>query len=114
MDHALAGSDADVALTVYKDVIGIFATDGTNGQRIMNYSAQNKPLQLGGDTLATTTTLTSKDIYIGGEIGFSSTTAAGAQAGTISNMPTVGNPGKLFKAYDSAGAAWAIPAWAIP
>lgn len=69
VDRALAGSDTDVALTIYKDVICIFATDGTNGQRIMNYSAQNKPLQIGGDVLAATGhSLTGEDVLIGGDL----------------------------------------------
>lgn len=66
VDRALSGSDASVALTIYKNVIGVFATDATNGQRIMNYSHQNKPLQIGGHTLAATTDMTSEDVTLGG------------------------------------------------
>jgi len=67
VDRALSGSDADVDLTVYKDVIGIFATDGTNGQRIMSYSHQDKPLQIGGDVLAATGhSLGAEDVLIDG------------------------------------------------
>ena len=71
VDRALSGSDADVDLTVYKDVIGIFATDGTNGQRIMSYSHQDKPLQIGGDVLAATGhSLGAEDVLIGGKAEF--------------------------------------------
>ena len=66
VDRALSGSDTDLDVTFYKDVIGFFATDGTNGQRIMNYSHQDKPLQIGGDTLAATAhSLGSEDVLIG-------------------------------------------------
>ena len=69
VDRALAGSDADLNVRFIKDVIGFFATDGTNGQRIAGYSAQDKPLQLGGDVLAATTrSLTGKDVLIGGKL----------------------------------------------
>lgn len=46
--------DGDVDFTVYKDVVAMFATDGTNGQLLRGYSAQDKPLQIGGDTLVAT------------------------------------------------------------
>ncbi len=65
VDRALAGSDTDLTVTFYQDIIGFFATDGTNGQRITNYSHQDKPLQIGGDTLAATTGLTSEDVILG-------------------------------------------------
>lgn len=69
VDRALSGSDADVDLTVYKDVIGFFASDGTNGQRIMGYSAQDKPLQIGGDTLTVTgRSLGAEDVLIAGTL----------------------------------------------
>jgi hypothetical protein len=91
VDRALAGSDGDVALTVYKDVIGVFATDGTNGQRIMNYSAQNKPLQLGGDVLAATTGLAADDVIVGGSLGINDQKiTAGAGTGvTVVNSSLV-------------------------
>ncbi len=74
VDRTLAGSDTDLAVTFYKDVIGIFATDGTNGQRIMNYSHQDKPLQIGGDTLvATSYSLGSEDVLFGAKIEFTNT-----------------------------------------
>ncbi len=69
VDRALAGSDADVALTVYKDVVSFHATDGTNGQMLTSWSAQNKPLQLGGTVLAATGhSLASPDVLIGGKL----------------------------------------------
>ena len=45
------GDQTDYVVTIVKDVVLIDATDSVNGQRIMNYSHQNKPLQIGGDTL---------------------------------------------------------------
>lgn len=69
VDRALTGADADVDVKFYQDVIGFFATDGTNGQRIMNYSHQDKPLQIGGDTLQATSGLGSEDVIFGGIIG---------------------------------------------
>ena len=69
LDRALTGSDTDLTVIFYKDVIGLFATDGTNGQRIMNYSHQDKPLQIGGDTLAATGhSLGSEDVLIGAKL----------------------------------------------
>ncbi len=69
VDRALSGSDTDLNVRFFKDVIGIFATDGTNGQRIMNYSHQDKPLQIGGDTLsAANAAMGSEDIVIGNHI----------------------------------------------
>lgn len=70
VDRALSGSDADLDLTAYKDCIGLFFTDATNGQRIMNYSHQDKPLQIGGDTLQTTSGLGSEDVALGGITGY--------------------------------------------
>ena len=71
IDRALAGSLSDVDITFYKDVIGIFATDGVNGQLIVGSSAQDKPIQLGGDVMeATGHSLGAEDILIGGSAGF--------------------------------------------
>ena len=69
VDRALAGSDADVDFTVYRDVIGFFDTDGTNGQIITAFSHQDKPLQLGGlQHVATAWGLTSRDVLIPGSV----------------------------------------------
>lgn len=69
VDRALSGSDTNLAVTFFKDVVYFGATDGTNGQRIMNYSHQDKPLQIGGDTLAATGhSLGSEDVLIGGAL----------------------------------------------
>lgn len=113
VDRALSGTDADVALTVYKDVISVHATDATNGQIITSWSAQNKPLQIGGTVLAATTNLDSADIYIGGDIGFSQTQAASNQAGTLATVHTAGNPGIYLK-FNVGGTWYAFPGWAIP
>ena len=69
LDRVLAATDTNLTVTFYKDVIGFFATDGTNGQRITGYSHQDKPLQIGGDVLmATGSGLTGKDVLIGGKL----------------------------------------------
>ena len=69
LDRVLAATDTDLSVTFYRDVIGFFATDGTNGQRITGYSHQDKPLQIGGDVLvATTRSLTGKDVLIAGAL----------------------------------------------
>lgn len=66
VDRAVTAA-TDLAVIFYKDVIGFFATDGTNGQRIMGYSHQDKPLQIGGDVLAATGhSLGAEDVLIGG------------------------------------------------
>jgi len=79
-------------VTFYKDVIGFFATDGTNGQRIMNYSHQDKPLQIGGDVLAATGhSLGSEDVLIGGA-NFEVDAVAYFDAGiTVTGLTTTGN-----------------------
>ena len=69
LDRVLAATDTDLTVTFYKDVIGFFATDGTNGQRITGYSHQDKPLQVGGDVLAATGhSLGGEDVLIGGQL----------------------------------------------
>ncbi len=71
VDRALSGTQTDVALTVYKDIISMHATDGTNGQMLTSWSAQNKPMQLGGTVLgATANSLTSTDVVMGGMTEF--------------------------------------------
>ena len=113
VDRVLSGTQTDVALVVYKDVISIHATDATNGQMLTSWSAQNKPLQIGGTVLAATTNLDSADVYIGGDIGFSQTQAASNQVGTLTTVHTAGNPGIYLKV--NVGGTWyAIPGWAIP
>ena len=114
LDRVLAATDTDLTVKFYKDVIGFFATDGTNGQRIMNYSHQNKPLQIGGDVLAATATLTGKDLYIGGDIGFSGETANAAVATVMSNVGPTGAQTAIqgwIKIIDSGGTARYIPYW---
>ena len=66
--HASGTDIIDGTVSTAKDVVGIFATDGVNGSRIANYSHQDKPLQLGGDTLRTTALLTGKDVAIGSHL----------------------------------------------
>jgi len=94
VDRALAGSDSDVDFTVYKDVVGVFLTDGTNGQIITGFSHQDKPLQLGGITyVATSYGLTSRDVLIAGTVEF--------VAPTYHNSTLNIGPG-ICLAYDSA------------
>jgi hypothetical protein len=65
--HASGSNIENGSVGIARNVVGIFATDGTNGQRMMNYSAQNKPFQIGGEVLAATGhSLVSKDVLIGG------------------------------------------------
>jgi hypothetical protein len=72
-------------------------------------------LQLGGDTLIATTGMTSEDILVGGDLGLTGVTAAGAQAGTLLNSVAAGNPGIYFKVYNPANNKWyAVPGWEIP
>lgn len=49
--HAEGTDITDGTVSTIKDAVLVSPTDGTNGQRIMGYSHQNKPLQIGGDTL---------------------------------------------------------------
>lgn len=77
VDRSLTGTDSDVALTAYKDVISIHATDGTSGQMLTSWSNQNKPLQLGGTTLQTSAGLNSTDIVIGGKLNIVGSGGAG-------------------------------------
>ena len=87
VDRALTGSNSDLTVTFYKDVIGLFATDGTNGQRIMNYSHQDKPLQIGGDILAATGhSLGSEDVLIGGKLEVNGTAYFDGSVDMTSNL----------------------------
>jgi hypothetical protein len=88
--HAAVADITDGAVSTAEDVVAIAATDGTNGQRIMNYSAQNKPLQLGGDTLATTSGLTAADVVFGGMILQFGSNSATPLAGTLKGADGVG------------------------
>ncbi len=54
VDRAPGGSGSDIVCVIYKDVVMVTATDGTNGQRIVGFSHQDMPLQIGGDTIAST------------------------------------------------------------
>lgn len=87
VDRALTGNDSSVALTVYKDVISIHATDATNGQMLTSWSAQNKPMQIGGTVLiATANSLTSTDVVMGGMTEFMGNTYL--KAGTSTGYST--------------------------
>lgn len=89
VDRALGGTQTDVDVQVYKDVIAFFATDGTNGQHIVGFSHQDKPLVIGGDRAGTGTGtvpaaglgLGSEDILIGAKLAVSGDTFL--NAGTI-------------------------------
>ena len=94
VNRALAGSDADVDITFYKDAILIDSTDGTSGMRIVLHSHQDKPLQWGGDTLFTTTNMSTEDILIGNILGIINVNTA--PSGALTN-------GVLTWADDFAG-----------
>ena len=67
LDRAPSGTNSDVDFVVIKDGVLIEHTDGTNGQRIVGCSHQDKPLQIGGDALAATGhSLGAEDLLIGG------------------------------------------------
>lgn len=107
VDRAPGGAGSDIVVKIYKDVIGIFATDGTNGQRIMNYSHQDKPLQIGGDVLAATGhSLGSEDVLVGGklevngEVYFDGT--AYAKANIFMDAATSNNIWFRYDAYEGA------------
>lgn len=53
LDRALAGSDTDVTVRFYKDIVVLSPTDGTNGQHLVGFSHQDKPLVIGGDRAGT-------------------------------------------------------------
>ncbi len=112
VDRVLSGTQSDVALTVYKDVIGMFATDGTNGQMLTSWSAQNKPLQIGGTVLVATSGLTSKDVYFGGDIGTGgtvNTTTTNAYVVGGGQIATTKNTGWL-QVYIGTVLSW-VPYW---
>ncbi len=111
VDRAIHADTADITdgtVTIDKDIIGMFATDGTNGQRIMNYSAQNKPLQLGGDVLVATSGLTSEDVTLGGvlDVDVSAGTARIQQYKTIyisaASMTSTATNGAVLGTYEYA------------
>lgn len=54
--HAEVADIVDGVFSVYKDVVTVGVTDGTNGQMLTSWSHQNKPLQLGGSVVATAPT----------------------------------------------------------
>lgn len=53
VDRAFSGSDADVSIEIWTDSIIFPYTDGSNGNWLISASGQDKPLQIGGDTLIT-------------------------------------------------------------
>ena len=74
VDRALTGSDADVDLIIWKDVISFHDTDGTNGNWFRGSSHQDNPMQIGGDILvATADSLGSEDVLFGGRVEFTDT-----------------------------------------
>ncbi len=61
-----SGTDGDSILEFNTDIVAVRCTDGVNGQMLAGYSAQNKPLQIGGSGLIATTNLTAEDVTLGG------------------------------------------------
>jgi hypothetical protein len=103
--HASGTDITDGAFTVYKDVVTLRQTDGTNGQMITGWSHTNKPLQIGGSSLLTAPTSTvagngvllaataipvATKLYMGSEHTFitSATSASGADLLTFSLSET--------------------------
>lgn len=76
--QAVTGACADGVISFYKDVVTISSTDGTNGQMISGWSHQNKPLQLGGSSLITSSALTRNDVLVGGNINVRGATSYSA------------------------------------
>ncbi len=82
--HAEAADITDGVCKIYKNIMSISPTDATNGQMFTSWSAQNKPMQLGGTVLAATAnSLTSTDVVMGGMTEFMGNTffKAGTSAG---------------------------------
>lgn len=74
VDRNIHASGTDItngAFSVYKDVVTVGVTDGTNGQMISSFSHQNKPLQLGGSSpITASASTTGKDVIMGGNLYF--------------------------------------------
>lgn len=69
LDRALSGSDADVDIMCYHNVIGMFMSDGAAGNYIGNFNAANKPLQISGvPYTATSNGLSVWDLIIGAKL----------------------------------------------
>ncbi len=115
VDRNIHNSGADITdayVAIYKDAISVGATDATNGQMLTSWSAQNKPLQLGGTVLATTSGLTSKDVYFGGDIGTGgtvNTTTTNAYVVGGGQIATTKNTGWL-QVYIGTVLSW-VPYW---
>jgi hypothetical protein len=85
--HASGTDITDGEFTVYKDVVTVSPTDGTNGQMISGWSHNYRPLQIGGSTLAATShQLSSKDVIFGGSVEFESNAYFDASLSTINGL----------------------------
>jgi len=104
LDRVLAATDTDLTVTFYKDVVYFGATDITNGQRIMSYSHQDKPLQIGGDVLVATSVLGSEDVVIGSILGFSD----GTDVSIIKHVQETGLGGRLTIGLDETARTMVI------
>jgi hypothetical protein len=63
--HAAGANITDGGFSVFRDIISVGVTDGTNGMLLSNYSHQNKPLQIGGDSFVTARhAVASKDVVV--------------------------------------------------
>ena len=64
--HTSATDITDGTFAIYKDIVTVSATDGVNGQMISNWSHQNRPLQLGGNSQQNYPGFTSDDVSVNG------------------------------------------------
>lgn len=123
---------SDIALLTdiaakYDEVAGVngnlvaFATSGTtlvdSGSAPSDFAAasHNHDDRYYTETELTnsTTNLSLASLTIGGSLVLTENVAAGAEAGTISNVPTAGNPAVFFSIFDGA-TEYAVPGWAVP
>jgi len=85
LTRALAGTQSDVAVKFYRDVLVSFAGDGTNGMWLRSY-ARDKPLQIGGHVRgAPDATLKGEDVFVAGKLQ-----AGGGVAGPVAQTAGTG------------------------
>jgi hypothetical protein len=106
--HASGSDITDGAFSVYKDVVILRPTDGTNGMMLNSYSHQNKPLQLGGTTYTSSSaSALSYDVTMGERtLWFSST--GGALWGTTNSLYVEGATNGIQFLSANATSTWNI------
>ncbi len=86
--HNAGANITNGSCKIWKNIVSVHATDDTNGQMLTSWSAQNKPMQLGGTVLAATAnSLTSTDIVMGGMTEFMGNTFFKAGSSTGYSTP---------------------------